>query len=217
MADAIIATIDAVRSRASTQETILCLAVPKEYSHLVSNFLSRIGTQVGVAFADVSGPQTEKLYGEQAKQLWQSSFFRTPAVWEKIGTDEEFLAWIRKQRSAKSNQFSEYVHGEGRCEAAHVRRINLGAGTGKKPPYAAIPLTREEHRIQTNTGEAALLMPNEWWETMRIKYVQEWSWVTLRKKLGFNSWSEIEPGILRSWANTNDLAEHLPAAYRSSI
>lgn len=48
-------TVEGVRTRASTSEALLTLAVPLEQAVLISAFLSRIGDQVGVAFADVDG------------------------------------------------------------------------------------------------------------------------------------------------------------------
>ena len=48
-------TVEGVRTRASTSEALLTLAVPLEQASLISAFLSHIGEQVGVAFADTSG------------------------------------------------------------------------------------------------------------------------------------------------------------------
>lgn len=48
-------TVEGIRTRASTNEALLTLAVPLEQAALISAFLSRVGDQVGVAFADVDG------------------------------------------------------------------------------------------------------------------------------------------------------------------
>lgn len=63
--------------------------------------------------------------------------------------DALYLAWLRKQRSA--------LGGGPPCDPAHVRQVELGAGTAKKPPFAAIPLTREQHRYAHQHGDRALL------------------------------------------------------------
>src|SRR5712692_5343705 len=98
--NAIICTIDGVRTRASTQETLLILAVPMEYSAKISNFLGKVGQQVAVAFAEVGAARKERLidlmdtrvnhYGEEARVLKLSGFFRSPKVWQVIGTDEDY-------------------------------------------------------------------------------------------------------------------------------
>ena len=49
-------------------------------------------------------------YGEWAKKLVQSGFFRTPKVWEAIGTDEEFLAWVKRQKSVENPIFGTLSH-----------------------------------------------------------------------------------------------------------
>src|SRR5436853_1270295 len=52
---ALMMTVEGVRTRASTSEALLTLAVPLEQAAVLSAFLSRIGDQVGVAFADIDG------------------------------------------------------------------------------------------------------------------------------------------------------------------
>lgn len=43
------------------------------------------------------------------------------------------------------------------CECCHVRRINQGAGIGRKPPFYAVPMTHEQHVFQHQHGELACL------------------------------------------------------------
>ena len=75
--------------------------------------------------------------------------------------DREFLAWIRKQASAKSGQTP--------CIAAHYRTAK-NSGIGCKPLYSAIPLTNEEHMEQHRIGQYNF-SPREWWESQVKKYV----------------------------------------------
>lgn len=70
--------------------------------------------------------------------------------------DREFRAWVQRQPSCLSGIFKEYVNGEGRSIAAHVRRAGK-SGTGYKAPFSCVPLTREEHDYQHQHGEYAAL------------------------------------------------------------
>lgn len=70
--------------------------------------------------------------------------------------DAAFLEWLRTQPSCLSGQFSEFVNGQGRNVAAHVRRA-ANAGVAIKPLFSAVPLTDEEHKIQHQHGEHGLL------------------------------------------------------------
>ena len=74
-------------------------------------------------------------YGQQAKELRLSSFFRRPEVWRAVGSDQEFLDWLRTQDCIVRSS----IHC-GPVVAAHVRRVANGSGTGIKPEYSAIPL-----------------------------------------------------------------------------
>lgn len=173
------------------------------------------------------------LYGPQAQKLRQSGFFRMPDVWKAIGTDDEFRAWVQRQPSCISGEWSEWLEekGEGRCIAAHVRRAGE-SGTGYKAPYACIPLTDKEHtQCQHLAGENALYAlwldlkghrsieasdndAKEFFNRKRIEYVESWAWTALKKQLGFAHWSEVPPYVLLRWADKHDLARHLPPEYR---
>ena len=126
MTDAIIVTIDSVRSRASTQETLLTLAVPQEHAPMIAKFLGMIHQNVAVAFAEVekntehkadkwtpeeiakmskSSHQpfainkipADKPYGKEAAELYRLGWFFNQKVLEAIGTDADYLTWIEKQ------------------------------------------------------------------------------------------------------------------------
>ncbi len=153
-------------------------------------------------------------YGQEAKALRVSGFFRAPDVWAAIGTDAEFRAFIQRLPSAVSGEWSEWMEGtgEGRCVAAHVRRAGE-AGTAYKPPYACIPLTDAEHKRQHQHGESSI-EPVEWWDKKRMEYVVMWGWKTLKGILGYQHWSEVPPVALREWAEKRDLAQYLPHLYQ---
>lgn len=143
-------------------------------------------------------------YGEQAKLLKLSGFFRTPAVWKACGTDDEFLAWIRQQPCS--------VTGARPAEAAHVRRVADGAGTAIKPEYSAIPLCREMHQRQHQEGESVLGGP-EAVDRKRIRHVEQWAWDACKAQLGYESMADVPPGELRSWAAKRGLMHCLPNGY----
>lgn len=229
-------TIEGVRTRVSTNEVLVTLAVPLEFAQVVSTLMAKVGCQIACAFADVDSASTpsagihdvdrgqepedlvalkpSRLYGQQAKALKLSGFCLQPDVWKAIGSDAVFLAWIRLQPSAHSKEFSEYINGEGRCEAAHVSRIEYGRGIGHKPDYAAIPLTHAEHALTHAEGESAL-RPREWFEEQRYKYVGTWAWQALRKRIGVASMADANPAHIYQWANFHGLEKYLPKEYRN--
>jgi hypothetical protein len=91
-----------------------------------------------------------------------------------LGSDEAYRKWVQKQRSCLSGQYSEILEsGEGRCIAAHVRRVHLGSGTGRKPPYSAIPLTFDEHAYAHQHGDGELMAPHKW-ELLAERYLRAW-------------------------------------------
>ena len=110
-------------------------------------------------------------WGKYAQALYHTGFFYAPKVLALMGSDEEYRKWIQKQPSAYSGDYSEWVNGEGRCIAAHVRRAGE-AGTGYKPLYACIPLTDSEHQLQHQRGESALT--NFDWDKARAEYQIKW-------------------------------------------
>lgn len=150
-------------------------------------------------------------FGELAKTLRLSSFFRTTNVWAKIGQDKDFLAWLRQQPcaycKAKPSQHAP-------TQAAHVRRVANGSGTAIKPAYSAIPLCHSHHALQHQQGESAL-GGKEWFDRQRITHLAHWGWQTLKQRLGHASWSQVPPEVLRQWAMNNHVDQYLPQEYRA--
>jgi hypothetical protein len=153
-------------------------------------------------------------YGQEAKALKLSSFFRIKDVWKQIGNDACFLDWLRNQPCAFCGDY-DYVYesGEKRCEAAHIRRVGHGSGTAIKPEYSAIPLCHKHHEKQHKQGESSL-GNEDWWAKQRIKYVEDWAWDQLKKILGYDSWKEVPPNVLYGWADDRNIAKYLPEEYR---
>ena len=130
-----------------------------------------------------------------------------------LGTDKQYREWIQRQPSAYNGLFGEYVNGEGRCIAAHVRRAGE-SGTGYKAPYACVPLTDAEHQLQHREGESAFTGGADWFDKQRAEYVQKWAHVQLRAALGVESLTMASAANLKGWATRNDLLNTLPLAVR---
>lgn len=138
-------------------------------------------------------------YGQQAKELRQSSFFRRPEVWRAVGTDKEFLDWLKTQDCAANRPHS------GDVVPAHVRRVGNGSGTGIKPEYSAIPLCDMHHQWQHRGGESAF-ESREWFDKKRIEYLVKWCWETLKTELSYDSWSNVPPWELLKWAEDHQVS-----------
>ena len=117
--------------------------------------IARLLDKVAVEQERPKNDQPVALYGQFAKDLKLSSFFRNPKVWPFVGTDVAYLKYVRQQASAKSGiKHHDSETGKEGCVAAHVRRVKHGSGTGIKPPYSAIPLTYHEHHECPTATEA---------------------------------------------------------------
>lgn len=147
-------------------------------------------------------------YGKQAKILRQSAFFRTPEVWRAIGADDQFLRWLRGRPCAAS----ALSRCDGDIVAAHVRRVANGAGTGIKPEYSAVALCSKHHDQQHRQGETAF-GGREWFDQRRIEAVQQWAWDTLKSQLGYQTWADIPPMILKGWAESHGIERLIPEGY----
>lgn len=154
-----------------------------------------------------------KHWGYLSRKLYSLGFFHAQEVLEVLGTDDEFLAWIRTQPSAHSKEFSEFINGQGRCEAAHVRRSN-NAGTGIKPEYSAIPLTHDEHALQHQQGESAI-RDREWFDSQASKYRVLWAKTKLCELFNVESTRYIDPVNLVLWAIEKGIYHLLPKDYRN--
>lgn len=151
-------------------------------------------------------------YGEQAKQLRLSAFFRTPDVWRAIGSDADYQAWCRKQVCAHCKHTGS---DNNPIEYAHVRRIADGAGVGIKPDYSGIPLCHVDHERQHRIGESAL-GGKEVVDKLKIDHLQKWAWETLKANIGYQHWSECPPNVLKEWADKHELTRYLPDIYRNA-
>lgn len=172
-------------------------------------------------------------YGASARALKLSGFFRNPKVWAALGSDDSFLDWVRRRPSCISGEFSEFVDGDGRCVAAHVRRVASGSGKAIKGKYSAVPMTDSEHKLQHNEGElsaynlhlktkgqrAAKTAPEAkaWFDEQRMLYVEDWAWERFREALGVKSMSHASPKAIVDWAADRIPHAMVPAGIRSQV
>lgn len=159
-------------------------------------------------------------FGDEAALLHRSGFFYVQEVLKALGTDDDFREWVQRQPSCLTGKFSEYVDGEGRCVAAHVRRSGE-SGTAFKAEYACVPLTDEEHQWQHQHGESDCLRRyrhpqgdheegKEWFDKQRNKYVQQWGHQRLCQILGLESLKMASCSSLIAWAETQGVEKYLP-------
>ena len=169
---------------------------------------------------DVAYTENEEIYGDLARELKLSGFFRAPKVYEAIGSDEEYQAWCRTKRCAITRK----IDTSDPIVFAHVRRAR-NSGTSFKPKYHGLPLCDSLHRIQHEKGEAAALMAGagmsvgpdaakEWFDVRVLDHLEQWGWETLKAELGYESWKQVPPIALRDWAQENGVTHILPRGYR---
>jgi hypothetical protein len=176
----------------------------------VMRFFGEPGTPLVCARVTLPFPSAttsaRRTYGDEAKALRLSSFFRTPEVWIAVGTDAQYLAFLWTLPCA-------YCKNNYNVEAAHVRRVANGSGTSIKPVYSAIPLCHAHHEEQHQHGESAL-GGKAWFDKKRIEYVQLWAWKRLKDRLGYEHWNELPPELLADWAKQHHVDKYLPECYR---
>lgn len=169
-----------------------------------------VGDDDRPAMPSVPKRDEHRPFGAEASRLYSCGFFFNPKVMEAVGTPEEYAAWVQRQPSAYSGKFSEYVNGEGRCVAAHVRRVADGAGAAIKNDYAVIPLTNEEHAMQHQRGESAL-GGKAWCDQQRARHLSRWMAETVFHE---PSMGHVSPARVLVWATDHKLTAYLPEIYR---
>ena len=61
-------------------------------------------------------------------------------------------------------------------------------------------------------GDSAI-GPRDWWDKMRVKYVSQWAYETLKARMNYDSYTDMPPHRLLAWARQRDLDSLLPMAY----
>ena len=92
-----------------------------------------------------------------------------------------------------------------------------GSGTSIKPKYSAIPLCgagygKNCHDRQHREGESAI-GGKERVDKLRLHYVHQWVWDSLKSQLGYEHWNQVPPQTLMAWASWNGVLDTLPDIY----
>lgn len=150
-------------------------------------------------------------YGDYYTKLYRSGFFRGLPVLQALGTDAQYLAWVKRKPSCVSGEFSEYHdNGDRFSIPAHVRRVANGAGTGIKPPFSAVPLTNDEHQIQHGKDGENAFGGKEFFDKQRGKYVTLWAKERFYDLLGVTSLADVEPARFEALCNELGIYKYLP-------
>lgn len=128
-------------------------------------------------------------HAASATTLWTSGFLSTPPVWRALGTPEQYLVWMKAQPCCRE-------------DGPHDGEIQ--SGFGDEPAYQALPmcLLHSADTLQLNYTAA-----------QGIKHARAWAWNALREMCGAASMADVDPADIRSWAETNNVANHLPKNY----
>lgn len=136
-----------------------------------------------------------------------NDFLRMEPVLRVLGTDKQFVAYIRTLPSCISGTFSEYVNGEGRSIAAHIRRAK-SSGIGMKPEYSCVPLTDAEHRQQHQHGESSLA-PKHWFDVQSEIYRILWAISRLKQIIKFSGQKHEDLHLIELWSKSNGVYDEL--------
>lgn len=152
-------------------------------------------------------PQVD--FGRYYQHLYQSRFLLQDEVLQHLGTDDAYRAWIQKQHCIVC-QKQDWVEelGEGRCEAAHVRRADK-FGTAYKASFSCVPLCHQHHGLQHLKGES-VIGGVDFVYKQRNKFLREWAWERLHQLHNVESLTLIEPDQFYQWAQDQGIEKWLP-------
>jgi hypothetical protein len=173
------------------------------------------GHQQRQAFAEPSpkkGP-----HGQFWRAMFTGAVFQAPPILAALGTDAEFNEFIRRHTCEVCGQYAyrREADQEWVTEAAHVRRVADGAGTGIKNTHATIPLCTEHHRAQHQQGESAI-GGADWCDRTLAGYRNAWARERLHERFGVESLTHLAPADFLSWLEACDhrLLRFIPDGYR---
>lgn len=164
--------------------------------------------------AEEKGP-----YGQFATLLYRSNWLHGDGALALVGTDDEFVAWVRTQPC----EWCGAVPQARKIDPAHVRRVELGSGTAEKPPYGVIPLCNPCHRAQHQHGEETCFGSKGWMERTLRKTRTNWVKQCLYELFEVNSLTDIDPVALAEWVYVETDGGHggawlaLPEEYRNAL
>ena len=139
-------------------------------------------------------------YRDEAKELVESGFWYTEPVLKACGADRAYIEFCRGFVCAHCHKAEkDWYSGEERSQAAHVRRVATGSGTGFKGPYCTVPLHPECHRRQHQKGESAVKGVS-WFDRQVMLYRYRWVLSVMKREIGFDLLEQVPPEVVRAWA-----------------
>lgn len=218
MPEAIMLTVESVRTRASTQEALVTFAVPIEQAALISSFMGKIGKSVGAAFADLEKLERQKEQPTKepntlAQEMHRNGYFRNPKLWAameaaKIYTQAEHKKHIESLLCCwpdiairESGRASPVLPCEGDIVAHHCNSAALpAAGTGsnpRKPPHwYTVPLCAITHHQNGIHGPYAGRNDKALLLTYAVELTAQQVKKKIKEYLGIESLSEITQEML---------------------
>lgn len=171
-----------------------------------------IDTKVAIALmkSESRVRQEKEDSGKMAQALHVSGFFLAPLVCMALGSDDQFLSWIKEHDFSATGK-AELI--DDQIVPAHVRRVANGSGTGIKPPYSAIPLLNSEHQLQHQKGESAIA-PREQWDKWRNQYLTDWCKSRMYQIFGIETLKDLDQFEFNRWARENNVIQHVPVMWR---
>lgn len=185
----------------------------------------------------VRAPELSKNYGRNANILFRSGFFYNPRVVALIGTDEEFLNFVRQQRCIICGGWTSIYEdgplaGEGYCDPAHVRRAARGFvdAANNKPAYSAVSMCNTHHRLQHQLGELAAYneyckiskkkettnnaaIAKRWFEEKAGRMLAEWAHTKFAEDFGYSSLAAVPPKKIVEWCTKMGVLSCLPSGF----
>ena len=161
--------------------------------------------QQGRQFAEAKPSKGD--HGQFAQWLVQSGFFRRPEVWKFLGTDKDFLDWLKREPCCIGTKDCK-----GDIVAAHVRRIADGAGTAIKPEYSAIPMCDAHHQMQHTQGESSV-GGKDFCDRKRILFVGEWAKGRFKNRASVESLAALSPYDFEAAMRASGINTNIPIEF----
>lgn len=102
-------------------------------------------------------------YSDQSIAIRRSPILINRDFLRLVGSEAKYISYIQEQKCVLCGSFwKDPETGRELNEAAHVREITGGAGTGTKPAYHAVPLHYKLHRWQHDHSMTELWLHNRY-------------------------------------------------------
>lgn len=202
MSENVIAGTFEMATRNAEGQLLLTIVVDNEYDLIAKNLLK--GSKAPVALVRMTSSEVKDRVGpyqDFSHKLVESGWFANPGVYEKVGTDNEYLEWLKLQPCAHRKV---YGHEGNPIVPAHVRRVSRGSGMAHKPEYSAIPLNNFDHQRQHLKGESSV-RNQSWWEEQAKLHLQQWAIIRFVQRCGLKTLSHLSPSDLENICEANDL------------